>query len=87
MHLATCLHQMRRKDREARVGRERGGMGNLGLAGGTAASRLPSANDVFLDLPDGVGDVADHLDLREVDRIDLGRAWSRHGSPSAHPSA
>jgi hypothetical protein len=30
--------------------------------------------DVFLDLPDGVADVADHLVLREVDGIDLGRA-------------
>jgi hypothetical protein len=30
--------------------------------------------DRFLHLPDGVGDIADHFDLREIDRIDLGGA-------------
>ena len=33
-------------------------------------------DDVFLDLPDGVGDIADDFDLREIDRIDF-RAAAR----------
>jgi hypothetical protein len=32
----------------------------------------PAGTMILLDLPDGVGDVADHLDLREIDGIDLG---------------
>ena len=31
-------------------------------------------HDVFLDLPDGVGDVAHHFDLREIDRVHFRRA-------------
>src|SRR3546814_9501179 len=35
---------------------------------------LPAAvgDDILLDLPDRVGDVADHLDVGEIDGIDLG---------------
>ena len=39
-------------------------------------SQVAWRDDVFLDLPDRVGDVADHLDLREIDRVDLGRLGS-----------
>ena len=73
---AHLTDQMRREDREARVGGERRGVGNLARAIFEHPAKVPPPwrDDVVLDLVDRVGDVADHLDMREIDRIDLGSA-------------
>ena len=68
------LHQMRREDREARVPGKALRVRDFSGAVFEHPLEIPAPlrDDVFLDLPDCVGDVADHLDLREIDRIDLG---------------
>ena len=74
--VAHLLDKVRREDREAGIGGERAGVIDLGLVEGEHVIEIPAAvrADVFLDLPHRVGDIADHFDLREVDRIDLGGA-------------
>ena len=42
---------------------------------GLDAAKIPAAlgGNVLVDLPDRVSDIADHLNLREIDRVDFGR--------------
>src|SRR3546814_2194511 len=52
----------------------------------TTLFRSPAGgNDILLHRPHGIGDVADHLDIREIDGIDLGGFVRHmdHGRPAA----
>ncbi|MNW10414.1 hypothetical protein D3C71_2076280 [compost metagenome] len=51
-------------------------MSLVGFTDGQQAFEVPGGLyfDAFLDLPDSVGDVAHHFNLREVYRVDLGGA-------------
>jgi hypothetical protein len=72
--LANPLDEAGREDREALVAAERLRVLDLRPARGQHLLEVPGrgGDDVLLDLPDRVGDVADHLDLREIDRVDRG---------------
>ncbi|MCY1284104.1 hypothetical protein D9M70_329980 [compost metagenome] len=63
-----------RVQREARIVGAFGDLGLVGLADRQQAGEVPvrGVGERLADLPDGVGDVAHHLDLREVHRVDLG---------------
>lgn len=67
-------HQALRIEREARVVGAFGDLRLVGLADRQQAGEVPVRGIVqrLADLPDGVGDVAHHFDLREIHRVHLG---------------
>ena len=71
----NLLHKMRWIDRETLIARNACSMCHFGGACLQHEREIPVRlrGDRFLDLPDRVGNIANHLDLREIDRIDLRR--------------
>src|SRR5690606_37963751 len=71
---ANLIDQIGWKDWEASVARDRRNVGDLALARLQHRIEPPVAigDNVLLDLPDRVGDIPNNLDLREVDRVNLG---------------
>ena len=74
-HLPDLAHQILRVDREARI-RHRGvTVGHFGGTRSQHGGKIPVRLDTdrLFQLPHRIGDIADHLDLREIYRVHLRR--------------
>ena len=73
--LANFIHQALRSDREAVIHNAFADVALQGIADAMKIGETPVllGFQAFLELPQAVGNITDHFDLREVDRVHLGR--------------